>query len=194
MPHATIRPHRPAPKKTAEDAVLAHEKAADDMTVACQQLRVLQALPLYQLPTELVLQVLYNLDLDDYPAIISATLPLLRRCNIVQNMPTPRLRSLLMENRCGFIGPLSRFVDPESDTYMPPVFRHSIRHRLSPMNTSFWRLSNMPLRLRGDFDKLPYELRTLIIIQLDTLDKINLVLACYRFSDEDIERMTHERI
>lgn len=194
MPHATTMLRQAAPKKTADDTVHLRDKAEDDTIVSYRQLRVLQALPLYQLPTELVLQILRNLNLDDYPAIISAALPLLRRCNIVQNMPTSRLRLLLMGNRCCFIGPLSQLADPRSDTYMSAVVRHSVRHRQSPIDTSFWRLSHIPVRLRGDFDKLPYELRILIILQLDTLDKINLVLACYRFSDEDIERMTHERV
>ena len=79
MPHATTMLYLPLPRRTSEDR-----------NIACQQLQALKALPLYQLPTELVLQVLQLLGVNDYPAVISAILPLLRRCNIVQDMSTAR--------------------------------------------------------------------------------------------------------
>ena len=183
MPHATTMSHPPVPRKTTED-----------MAVACQQLQKLQSLPLYQLPTELVLQVLQLLEVNDYPAIISATLPLLRRCNIVQDMSTPRLRLLLMDNRRGFFASLSQIADLESDVQIPPILRQSILDRLSSAGALFPNLNDMPRNLRGNFDKLPFELSILIIQQLSTLDKINLVLACYKFSDDDIERMTHQKV
>ena len=169
-------------------------KTNEDMTIACQQLQALQALPLYQLPTELVLQVLQLLEVSDYPAIISATLPLLRRCNIVQNMSTARLRLLLMDNRRGFFTSLSQITDRESEVHIPPVFEGSILDRLSPTGVFFPHLANVPKRLRGDFNRLPIELNILIFQQLSTLDKISLVLACYRFSDDEIESMTHQKV
>ena len=193
MPHATTTPWRLAPKRTADGTVSTCIKGEDDTITSRHQLRILQTLPLYQLPTELVLQVLRNLDLEDYPAIISATLPLLRRCNIVQNMPTSRLRSLLMENRYSFEESFSETTNQQCDSYMAAFCSHSIRH-MSPMYNVLCYLSPLPSQWRGDFDKLPYELRTLIFLQLGTLDKINLVLACCRFTDYDIEQMTHEKV
>lgn len=193
MPHATSVQRRRAPKRTAEDAVQAPERAVDDRITCWQQLHVLQAPPLYQLPTELVLQVLQNLNLDDYPAVISAVLPLLRRCNIVQNMSTSRLRSLLLGHRVDSVEPLPRIPSHKFASYLPTGLHDSARDHLSPFRYPFL-LPNIPFRLRGDFDKLPYELKIIIILQLDILDKISLVLACYTFSDEDIERMTHEKV
>lgn len=193
MPHATTMPWQLAQKRKADGTVSASIKGEDDTITPHHQLRILQTLPLYQLPTELVLQVLRNLDLDDYPAIISATLHLLRRCNIVQNMPTSRLRSLLMVNRYSFDESFSSLAAHQCDTYLAEVRRQPIQH-IPPMDNSILYLNPSSSEWRGDFDKLPYELRSLIVLQLGTLDKINLVLACCRFTDDDIEQMTHEKV
>ena len=152
-----------------------------DESTTFAQLRALEALPLYRLPTELVLQVLQNLTFKDYPAFISATLPLLRRCRLIQNMSTRRLRWLLTRRRNGFVRTLPRLGNSgiQSHSFGPPVPDFSA----------------MALTRRASgFHGLPNELQALVIQNLGTVDKINLVLAWHKFSDSDIERMTWERI
>ena len=178
-----VRSHAHTTRKTDEERV--QER---------QQLIALYSLPLYSLPAELVLHVLSLLDLEDFPTFIVAAMPLMRRCGIVKNMDTPRLRRLLMEPRQGFYASLASVADPTSDRYMPPVFRQFILHRLSPRDAAFRTLTFVPLRLRGGFERLPAELRNAIFSELSPVDKVNLVLACFRFSDEDIEHLTHEKV
>ena len=77
---------------------------------------------------------------------------------------------------------------------MLPDFEEPMFNTLSSRAAVFPQRPGVPQRLRGDFDRLPFELNLLIVRQLGTLDKISLVLACYRFSDDDIESMTHQRM
>ena len=169
-------------------------KPPEERLRARRQLRELYALPIYRLPAELIIKVLDHLDLEDYPAFIVAAMPLLRQCGFMQDVDTPRLRSLLLQARRGFYASFSAVADPSNRDYMPPVFRHHILHRLSPRDGAFRSLTTIPLRLRGGFERLPAELRNQIFDFLGPDDKMRLVLACYRFSDDDIERLTHEKV
>lgn len=173
----------PAPKRSIEERIRDY-----------QRLQALYSLPIYRLPAEIILNILDNLDLDDYPAFIVAAMPLLRRCGIAESMTTARLRRLLMEPRRGFYASFAAVADPTNDRYIPRVFRQSILHRLAPREAAFRTLTVMPLRLRGGFERLPVELRLPIFNRLDAVDRVSLVLASFRFSDECIEGLTHEKI
>ncbi len=175
MSQATPAPQPPSPRREA-----------NEVSEAYQQLQALEAMPIYRLPAELVLQVLEDLTFKDYPAFISATLPILRRCNIVQNMSTGRLRSLLIRRRHGLFTTDPSLQDPRTDSLS---LSSAMDRALVP------NLSAMALRWRGNgFDGLPNELKSLIIQELGPIDKISLVLAWHRFPDSDIESMTHEEI
>ena len=66
----------------------------------------------------------------------------------------------------------------------------------------------MRSRLRGGFQKLPREIQEMVLEAregrrgsthlgrklLEPGDKVNLVLACWRFSDGEVEWMTHEEV
>ena len=132
-----------------------------------QQLQQLYELPLYRLPAELVVNVLHHVDLEDYPSFIIAAMPLLRRCGIVQDMSTLRLKRLLLGSRT-------------AGTFNKP---------LQPVN-----VYAMLKRLRGGFERLPPELCAQIVRKLGPLDRVNLTLSCFRFSDEDIETLIHEKV
>lgn len=175
MPQATPTPQPPSLRREN-----------NEISVAYRQLRALEALPLYQLPAELVLLLLKNLTFKDYPAFISATLPLLRRRNIVHNMSTERLRSLLIRRRHGLFMTDPSLQDRRTNGLS---LSETVDRALVP------NMCAMALRWRGiGFDGLPNELKGLIIQSLGPIDKITLVLAWHRFPDSDIESMTHEEI
>lgn len=67
-----------------------------------QQLLALYALPLYSLPTELILWILSFLELIEYPTVISAAHHLLYAHGLMPYLPAPRLQRLLARLR----GPL----------------------------------------------------------------------------------------
>ena len=173
MSQATPAPQPPSPRRENNGP-----------SVEYRQLRALEALPLYQLPAELVLLLLSNLTFKDYPAFISATLPLLRRRNIVQNMSTERLRSLLIRRRHGLFTTAPSLEDRRTNGLS---LSENVDRALVP------KMCAMALRWRGvGFDGLPNELKGLIIQNLGPIDKITIVLAWHRFPDRDIESMTHE--
>lgn len=64
-----------------------------------QQLLSLYALPVYNLPTELILWILSFMELAEYPAIISAVHHLLYARGIMPYLPAPRLQRLLARLR-----------------------------------------------------------------------------------------------
>lgn len=186
MPHSTLEPHwRTAPKRTPEERLAARERR-----------RALYALPIYQLPAEIMLNILYWLQIGDFPSLIVAAWHLLRHHGIAENILTPRLRLILIEPRRGFYVSLGRAADPsnDDDKYIPPDLRHLILNRLTPRDEFFRSFTSVALRLRGGFDRLPAELRDDVFRGLDPADNINVVLACFRFSDQDIEWLTHETV
>lgn len=64
-----------------------------------QQLLALYGLPLYSLPTELILLILSFLELAEYPTIISAAHHLLYARGLMPYLPAPRLQRLLARLR-----------------------------------------------------------------------------------------------
>ena len=179
------------PHATSELARLAPRRPAKERRAASQKLAALYALPIYTLPPELIMNVLQRLDLNDFPALLSGLMPLLRRCGIVHGMSTPRLQRLLIEPRRGFYGSLSRAIDPGNDEYLPSIVRRCIIHRLSPRDEFFRHFTDMPSRL---FPRLPCELRHQVLSKLGPNENINVALASFRFSDDDIERLTGDSV
>lgn len=59
------------------------------------QLEALYALPIYNLPTELVLSIIERLPIQDYPALILGALHLLRHHGIAPTLSTPKFRTLM---------------------------------------------------------------------------------------------------
>lgn len=59
------------------------------------QLEELYALPIYKLPTELVLSVIERLSMQDYPALILGALHLLRQHGIAPTLSTPDFHTLM---------------------------------------------------------------------------------------------------
>ena len=66
--------------------------------------------------------------------------------------------------------------------------------RLAPLSPFFSNFTNIRRRMRGGFHRLPIEISELIFGFMDAETKINVTLAAYRFSDRDIEWLTHEEI
>lgn len=183
-----------SPYRQGNARQFASRKTSEQRLQVCQQLRTLYALPLYQLPSELVLNVLQRLDIRDYPSMIVAAMPLFRRCGIVRDMNTSRLRRLLLEPRRGLYVSIPSVTDPTNDRYLPPVSRQFVFHPLVPRDEVFRNLTSVTLRLRGGFERLPVELHDAIFDHLGPVDKTSLVLASFRFSDADVELLTHERV
>jgi len=183
MPHSTIQQSLRARRKTYE------ERYQDR-----QRLRALFALPIYQLPAELLLNILKHLELDDYPSLLVAAWHLLRHHGIADMILTPRLKLMLVEPRRGFYGSLQGATNDEAGAYIPPHLRCSLLHHLAPSDQFFRSFTIVPLRLRGGFQRLPWEIRQQVVGYLEPTDCINTVLACYRFSDQDIEWLTHEKV
>ena len=178
---------KPIPKRT---------EIADQRFEASRGLLELCNLPIYQLPAEIMLNVLRLLQLEDYPSLIVATWHLLRHHNIAENFPTPRLKQILIWPRCGFFDSYfnASHGAHERDAFIPSQMRRHLLHRLSPGGQFFRNFTNLRARLRGGFHILPMEIRNQILTSLEPTDNINLVLACFRFSDQDIEWLTHENV
>ena len=70
-----------------------------------QQLRTLYALPIYHLPPELILKIVDQLDLIEFPAMIIGMFHLLRHHGIAPSMPTADLKIFL---KCSNPSPRSR--------------------------------------------------------------------------------------
>ena len=168
----------------------------DQRFEASRGLLELTSLPVYQLPAEIMLNILCLLHLEDYPSLIAANWHLLRHHEIAENFSTPRLKQILIWPRCGFFDSYfnARHGTEERDAFIPPQMRQHLLHRLSPGDTFFRHFTDLRARLRGGFHRLPWEIRDQILKALAPMDNINLVLACFRFSDRDIEWLTHEEV
>lgn len=183
MPHSTLQRPGSGTGKTVEDRFQAG-----------LQLQALYALPIYQLPAEIMLNIVNRLEMQDYPSLITATWHLLRHHGIAPVILTPRLKQVLVEPRCGFYGSVENATDKsrEGDGYLPIDLRRLILHRLAPRHPFFSNFTNIGRRLRGGFENMPVEIHDMIFRRLDATTKINVTLACFRFSDRDIEWLTHE--
>ena len=185
MPHSTIQ---------RQDNVA--RKSIEERFQAGLQLQALYALPIYQLPAELMLNILDRVELRDYPSLITATWHLLRHKGIAPTWPTTRLKQILVEPRCGFFGSFEDVVDQSKadEAYLPFDLRKLILHHLAPRPAFFTHFTDVELRLRGGFELLPNELRDAIFRHFDPATSIFVALACFRFSDRDIEWLTHEKV
>ena len=184
------RRRKPMPKRN---------ELADQRFEASRSLLELRTLPIYQLPAEIMLNILRLLRLEDYPALIAANWHLLRHHVIAQNLSTPRLKQILTWPRSGFFDSYSNATthdggSSDRDAFIPPQMRRHLLHRLSPGADFFRDFTDMRARLRGGFQWLPWEIRDQILMSLEPTDNINLALACFRFSDRDIEWLTHEKV
>lgn len=185
MPHSTLQRRDNATRRSIEERFQAG-----------LQLQALYALPIYRLPTEIMLNILDRVELRDYPALITATWNLLRYKGIAPTWPTARLKQILVEPRCGFYGSFEDAIDPSrpDEVYLPFNVRKLILHHLAPRPSFFTTFTDMGLRLRGGFEWLPAELRDAIFRHFDPATKILVALACFRFSNRDIEWLTHENV
>ena len=185
MPHSTLQRQDNAARKSIEERFQAG-----------LQLQTLYALPIYQLPAELMLNILDRVELRDYPPLITATWHLLRHKGIAPTWPTVRLKQILVEPRCGFYGSFEDVIDQskQEEGYLPFNLRKFILHHLAPRPSFFTTFTNVGLRLRGGFECLPTELRDAIFRHFDPATNILVALACFRFSDRDIQWLTHEKV
>ena len=138
-------------------------KTPEQKTQDRHNLMALYNLPIYRLPTEILVQILALVPMEDYPALIVAAMPLLRRCGIASDVTTAQLRALLMA---------SRRLNCDDLTNASSVLNTSMRQIL----------------------RLPVELRWSIIGHLRFADRMNLVLAIYPFSADEIEHLTHQEV
>lgn len=185
MPHSTLQKQENGARRSIEERFQAG-----------LQLQALYALPIYQLPAELMLNILDRVELRDYPSLITATGHLLRHKGIAPTWPTVRLKQILLEPRCGFYGSFEDVIDQskKDQGYLPLHLRKLILHHLAPRPSFFTSFTNVGLRLRGGFEHLPTELRDAIFRYFDPATNILVALACFRFSDRDIEWLTHEKV
>lgn len=185
MPHSTVQRQDNGARKSIEERFQAG-----------LQLQALYALPIYQLPAELMLNILDRVEFRDYPPLITATWHLLRHKGIAPTWPTARLKQILVEPRCGFYRSFEDVIDQskEDESYLPFNLRKLILHHLAPRPSFFTTFTNMGLRLRGGFERLPTELRDAIFRHFDPSTNILVALACFRFSDRDIQWLTHEKV
>ena len=184
MPHSTWPwPVETPPRKTPEERLQAR-----------QNLRALYALPIYRLPTELIVNILNILSLADFPPLVTAAWHLLRFRGIAPAILTPRLTDILVEARPGFYGSVENATDASNQEYLPPELRRLILNRLAPRPPFFSYFTSIGERLRGGFEFLPTEIRDSIFRLLDPATSINVTLACYRFSNRDIEWLTHKHV
>ena len=158
------------------------------------QLQRLYSLPIYQLPAEIMLNILNRLQLDDYPAMIAATWHLLRHKGIAPLILTAQLKEILIWPRTGFFSSIERAIDPLSPEYLPSQVRRLMISRLAPRPVFFSRFTNVGRRLRGGFQRLPAELIDHVFNFVDPENMINVALAAFRFSDRHIEWLTHEEV
>ena len=183
MPHSTLQHLATGPRKTAEER-----------SQARQQLRALYALPIYQLPAEIMLNILNRLELNDFPSLVPATWHLLRHHGIAPSILTPRLTSILEEARPGLFSSVENATDCSSNEYLPLDLRRLVISHLAPRDQFFRSFTNIGLRFGGGFELLPMELRDNIFSHFDPTTNINVALACFRFSNRDIKWLTHEEV
>ena len=185
MPHSTFQGQNKGARKSIEERFQAGLR-----------LQALYALPIYQLPAELMLNILDRIELRDYPPIITAVWHLLRHKGIAPTWPTTRLKEILVEPRCGFFRSFEDVINrsKQDEGYLPFNLRKPILRRLAPRPSFFTTFTNMELRLRGGFERLPTELRDAIFRHFDPTTSILVALACFRFSDRDIQWLTHEKV
>ena len=184
------------PHSTSQGQDNGARKSIEERFQAGLRLQALYALPIYQLPAELMLNILDRIELREYPPIITALWHLLRHKGIAPTWPTTRLKQILVEPRCGFYGSFEDVIDrsKQDEGYLPSNLRKLILHHLAPRPSFFTTFTNMGLRLRGGFERLPTELRDAIFRHFDPTTSILVALACYRFSDHDIQWLTHEKV
>ena len=187
MPHATLPQQAVVKRKSSE-------KRIEERFQAGLQLQALYALPIYQLPAEIMLNVLNQLELKDYPALIAAAWHLLRHHGIAPSIPTPKLQWILVEPRRGFYTSFEHATDYSREKSLPAVVRKQMFSRLAPGPSFFMTFTDVGVRLRGGLERLPPELKDLIFSKLDPATKVNVALAGYRFSDRDIEWLTHKEV
>ena len=189
MPHSTLPQQGAGTRKSSNDNI-------EERFQAGLQLQALHALPIYQLPAEIMLNILNRLSLEDYPAFISAAWHLLRHHGIAPPYPTSRLKQILIEPRKGFYGSIEHATDRsrEGNGFIPVDIRQLMISRLAPRPPFFIDFTNVGRRMRAGFENLPPELQFPIFENLDPSAMISLTLACHRFSDRDIEWLTHEEV
>ncbi len=200
MPHSTARDPAPEPRKSPEQKrqlIAERENRIEQRLQAGLQLQALHALPVYQLPAEMWLSILNRLELRAYPSLIAATWHLLRHHGIAPSYSTQQLKTILIGPRRGFFGFVEHAVDYSRDEhhgFLNCAFRRLLIAKLAPRSEFFRRFTDVTLRMRGGFERLPPELRDSIHGHFDIETNINVALACYRFSDQDIMWMTHEEV
>ncbi|KAL2041846.1 hypothetical protein N7G274_005630 [Stereocaulon virgatum] len=189
MPHSTLPQQSAGTRKSSNDNI-------EERFQAGLQLQALYALPIYQLPAEVMLNILNNLTLEDYPAFIPAAWHLLRHHGIVPPYTTSRLKQILIEPRKGFFGSFEHATDKsrEGHGFLPMDIRQLINSRLAPGPPFFNTFTDVGRRMRGGFQRLPNELKDYVYRKLDPAAMTILTLACHRFSNRDIEWLTHEEV
>ena len=128
----------PASKRRKSDAMSCGAKGGKETPCSCprcdahrqslerkQQLRTLYDLPIYRLPPELILKIVDQLDLIEFPAMIIAMFHLLRHHGIAPSMPTVDLKVFL---KCSNFRP--RAYDTVTDTNSQGFRRLPIEVRL----------------------------------------------------------------
>lgn len=198
MPHSTVQDPVPETRKTPEEKQkLNPETQIEERLKAGLQLQALHALPVYQLPAELWLNILNLLELHDYPPLLAATWHLLRHHGIAPTYSTQQLKTLLIEPRRGFFGFVEHAVDGsrgEHHGFLHLELRRLLITKLAPRPGFFPRFTDIRCRLHGGFQVLPPELRDSIYGHFDIATNIAVTLAGYRFSDQDMMWMTHEEV
>ena len=159
------------------------------------QLTSLYELPIYKCPPEIMLMILSRLELRDFPSLIAACWHLLRHIGVAPIMLTSDLKETLTWPRHGFYGCIEHATDASRECkYLPPLVRQQMRARLAPRPQFFQTFTDVGARLSGGFQRLPAELRDQVFRQMDIETLISVALAGFRFSDRDIEWLTHEEI
>ena len=159
-------------------------------------LQRLYALPIYQLPPEIMLNIYNRLSIDDFPALIAAAWHLLRHNSVAPIIPTARLKEILVWPRRGFYDSIEHATDTSrvDSGFLPAQVRRLMISRLAPQPPFFTHFTDMRTRLRGNFRNLPIEIQDQIFRNMDVETKVNVTLAAFRFSDRHIEWLTHEEI
>lgn len=200
MPHSTVQDPTLEPKKTLEEKrrlIAEREMQVEDRLKAGLQLQALHALSVYQLPPELLLNILDRLELHDYPSTLAATWHLMRHHGIAPAYSTQYLKMLLIKPRRGFFDSFEHAMDRSRGAqhgFLDREIRLLLITKLAPGPAFFPRFTDVRCRLRGGFERLPPELRDGIYKHFDIQTKIAVTLAAYRFSDQDIMWMTHEKV
>ncbi len=160
------------------------------------KLQQLYALPIYQLPPEIMLNIYSRLELHDYPSLIAAAWHLLRHSGVASVIPTPRLKDILLWPRHGFFDSIEHACDTSrvDRGFLPIQIRGLMISRLAPRAPFFWHFTDIRERLGGGFEHLPIEIQDHIFRHMDAETMVNVALAAYRFSDRHIEWLTHEEI